>query len=62
MNKYNKIVRYILTAYIVTRLVDFYNNDFENISILSAIILLSLFLYVIYWSYFDYKKDKLKSP
>ena len=62
MYKYNKIVSYILTAYIITRLVNYYNNGFENISIISVIILFSLFIYVIYWSYLDYKKDKLKSP
>lgn len=58
---YNRFVRYVLIAYLVTRLVDYYNNDFKDISVFSIIILSSLLLYIIYWYYLDYKKDKLKN-
>ena len=58
---YNRFVRYVLIAYLVTRLVEYYNNDFKDISVFSIIILSSLLLYIIYGYYLDYKKDKLKN-
>lgn len=60
MKRYSKYVKYVLMAYIITRLVNYYNNDFNNLSIFSGIVLSSLFVYILYLYYTDYKKDKLE--
>jgi hypothetical protein len=54
--KINKVTKYVILAYLATRVAGFLNKGFENVSVFTITVLSLLFCYMIYLYYVEYKK------
>ena len=52
----NKVTKYVILAYLATRVAGFLNKGFDNVSVFSISVLSLLFCYMIYLYYIEYKK------
>lgn len=58
MMKLKSLAKYVLTAYIITRVIDIVNNnDSKEVSIFTIIVLTMIAMYTLYLYYKDYSTE-----